>query len=135
MADDFSLGLLLAARRPIDMRAGRFISGEYPFLEHDLHGFEDGGIAGALFGIEFLPDFTNGARTALPEHAKNGQFGIGRFGWPGFSHKWIFDGHYYEKIRRVAGFLENIPDFGHVLGHESERAPIRSSVFPFSGAN
>jgi hypothetical protein len=77
VAEELSLRLFLGSRRLVDvLPAGRFALHQ-ALVRHDLEHLEDGGVAGLLNPIELLHHLPDRAGPAPPEHAEDGEFGIG----------------------------------------------------------
>ena len=85
VGDELALRLIATKARLVDVRARRLVAGDQSLFRHDLHQFQRRRVAGfAGLGERFVhvPD---GCGTALPEHTKNGEFGVSR-AREGFGH-------------------------------------------------
>ena len=76
---ELALGLFGGLLRFIDVRALVFVTPHQSFGGHNLHEFQNGGVAESLLFVEGVVDFADGGRPAIPEHLKDLQLGGGRF--------------------------------------------------------
>src|SRR5580658_4828250 len=71
--DQRLLDLLTRDASLIYVRVGGLIADHQALLDHDLHEFENRGVAGPLGLFKDLLNFPYGAGAALPEDAENGE--------------------------------------------------------------
>ena len=76
---ELALGLFGGLLGFIDVRALVFVTPDQAFGGHDLHEFQNGGVAESFFFVEGVMDFADGGGPAIPENLKDLQLGGGRF--------------------------------------------------------
>src|SRR4051812_36189879 len=78
IAYELTLRLLLAEPRAVDVRAVALVTLDEPLLDHDLQQLQRGRIRALTVAGEHVMDLTDGAGSAFPENAEDGQLGVGR---------------------------------------------------------
>ena len=91
------LGLFFAQASAVDMGPVRLVAFDEPLLGHDLEHLERRRVGARAFLDERFVHLADRARAACPEHAEDGQFGVGRSGQHGHRH---VRGTMYENIRK-----------------------------------
>ncbi len=76
VAGEQLLGLLLGEAGAVHVRTEAFAALEQALLSHELHLFEDGGVAD-LLAADGVVDLTHSGGAGRPEDIKDGEFGLG----------------------------------------------------------
>lgn len=100
VSDKLPLGNGFRRGRPVNMTPRGFITPDQPFLGHDLHEFQGGGVARARF--QFVENLSDGARTSAPEHTEDSELRV-RGTWEFMSwHIEVrrYTDPFYESLRR-----------------------------------
>src|ERR1700712_4353438 len=76
VAGEQLLGLLLGEAGAVDVRTEALTAFEQALFRHELHLFEDGGVAD-LLAAEGIVDLTHSGGAGRPEDIEDGEFGLG----------------------------------------------------------
>ncbi len=96
VADELTLGLLLAETRMIDVRTVALVAADEPLLRHDLHQLECCGVGSGPVPHQHFMHLPHGAGAELPEHAQDRKLGVS---WSRCLQHWRCD-QVYEHLRK-----------------------------------
>ena len=80
--DELPLCLILAIRGFVDVSSRRLVADDETLLGHDLQQLEERGVA--ALASHHLRDLADGAGPPRPQHAQDGELGVGRLAARGF---------------------------------------------------